>query len=161
MSNSVMLVVCRHCNHRMTFEPKALEQYGNVGDMAGLGWLTQHMQRTACRQKEVAGKRRLQAISPRRAPLLRCFSRPPKCVSLARRRRWNSCASSSARCRPRTGPRAHNRGPGSHTQAAACSSRRLMTALNFSKSAGGIMKALIRSCPSSVLRRRNSCDGTS
>jgi hypothetical protein len=41
----------------MTFEPKAPEQYGNVGDMAGLGWLTQHMQCMACRQKEIAGNK--------------------------------------------------------------------------------------------------------
>ena len=37
------------------FRTKALNQYSNVDDMAGLGWLTQRVPCTACRQKKVAG----------------------------------------------------------------------------------------------------------
>ena len=55
MSDALMLGVCRNCNIRMAFEPKTLEQYTNVGDMAGLGWRTQRMRRTVCKQKQVTG----------------------------------------------------------------------------------------------------------
>jgi hypothetical protein len=56
MSDAVMLVVCRHCNQPPHgFRTKALKQYSNVGDMAGLGWLIQRVRCTACRGKKVTG----------------------------------------------------------------------------------------------------------